>query len=62
MVSVGYAQVSLQKGRSVKNKYLMEESGKTSMEAIAQIRTVSSLGKEMKFSKQYNDCLYPHFK
>ena len=62
LVFVGYLQIKLQQGRSAKNKLLMEESGKTSVEAIDQIRTVSSLGMELKFSERYNELLKTPFK
>ena len=62
LASVGYLQIKLQQGRSAKNKHLMEESGKTSVEVIDQIRTVSSLGMELKFSNQYNELLKAPFK
>ena len=62
LASVGYLQTKLQQGRSAKNKHLMEESGKTSVEVIDQIRTVSSLGMELKFSERYNELLKPPFK
>ena len=57
LIAVGYVQVKHQQGRLAKNKHLMEESGKTAVEAIDQIRTVASLSAELKFSKQYNECL-----
>ena len=61
LVSVGYFQIKLQQGRSAKNKLLMEESGRTSVEAIDQIRTISSLGMELKVSKRYDELLKPPF-
>ena len=62
LVSVGYFQMKFHQGRSAKNKQLMEESGRTSVEAIDQIRTISSLGMELKVSKRYDELLKPPFR
>lgn len=62
LASVGYLQIKLQQGRSSKNKHLMEDSGKTSVEAIDQIRTVSSLGVELKFARHFEELLRPAYK
>ena len=62
LATVGYFQIKFQQGRSAKNKLLMEESGRTSVEAIDQIRTVSSLGMQAKLAERYDECLKPPFK
>ena len=62
LATVGYLQITLLKGRTAKNKQLMEESGKTTTEAIDNIRTVASLGVEERFSRQYHEQLLPPFK
>ena len=59
--SVGFLQIKFQQGRSAKNKLLMEKSGNTSVEAIVQIRTVASLGLELKISERYNELLKAPF-
>ena len=50
------------RGRSIKNKELLAESGKTATEAIDNIRTVASLGAEDKFYNHYSELLKPPFK
>ena len=62
LVGVGYLQIRLLKGRSIRNKELTAESGKTANEAIDNIRTVASLGIETKFYDIYNEQLKPPFK
>ena len=62
LAAVGYLQIKLQQGRTARNKQLMEDCGRTSVEAIDQIRTVSSLGMELKFSRRYDELLKPPFK
>ena len=57
----GYLQLALSKGRTAKNKRLMEESGKTMSEAINSICTVASLGEE-KFHCRYQEQLRHPFK
>ena len=61
LVSLGYFQIKHQQGRSAKNKQRMEESGRTSVEAIDQMRTISSLGMELKVSKRYDELLKSPF-
>ena len=49
------------RGRSIKNKELLVESGKTATEAIDNIRTVASLGAEDKFYNHYSELLKTPF-
>lgn len=62
LASVGYAQIRLLKGRTARNKELMEESGKTASEAIDNIRTVASLGAEERLHRHYEEQLWPPFR
>ena len=59
---MSFLQVRFLRGRSIKNKELMVESGKTATEAIDNIRTVASLGAEDKFYNRYSELLKPPFK
>ena len=55
-----FLQIRLQAGRTAKNKKKLEESGKTAVESIDNVRTVVSLGIEDKLVAKYNDLLqYP---
>ena len=58
----GYFQIRLLAGRSQKNKKRMEESGKTAVESIDNIRTVAGLGVEPRFYNRYYDLLRGPFK
>ena len=58
----GSIQVILLKIGTDKNKQLMEESGRTTSEAINNIRTVASLGMEERFCRHYQEQLIPPFK
>ena len=62
LASVSFLQIRFLRGRSIKNKELMVESGKTATEAIDNIRTVASLGVEDKFYNHYSELLKPPFK
>ena len=55
-----YLELRLLAGRTAKNKKKLEESGKTAVESIDNVRTVVSLGIEDKLVAKYNDLLqYP---
>ena len=55
-----YLQIRLLAGRTAKNKKKLEESGKTAVEAIDNVRTVVSLGIEDSLVDKYNGLLqYP---
>ena len=58
----GYFQIRLLAGRSQKNKKRMEESGKTAVESIDNIRTVAGLGVEPRFFNRYYNLLRGPFK
>ena len=62
LACVGYLQIVLQKGRTVKSKKLFAESGKTAVESIENIRTVVSLGIEDKLHAQYANQIKPPFR
>ena len=56
----GFLQFRLIRGRSAKNKKKLEESGKTAVESIDNVRTVASLGVEDMFHRRYAGLLqYP---
>ena len=56
----GFLQFRLLAGRSAKNKKKLEESGKTAVESIDNVRTVVSLGVEDMFRRRYERLLqYP---
>ena len=56
----GFLQFRLLAGRSAKNKEKLEESGKTAVESIDNVRTVVSLGLEDMFYRRYEGLLqYP---
>ena len=58
--SVGYFQLRIIRGRTEKNKALVEQSGSTAVESIDNIRTVASLAVEPRFYRQYYEQLkYP---
>ena len=62
LISLGtFIQYRSIRGRSIKNKELLAESGKISTEAIDNIRTVASLGVEDKFYNNYSELLKPPF-
>ena len=55
-----FLEVRLLAGRTAKNKKKLEESGKTAVESIDNVRTVVSLGIEDKVVAKYTDLLqYP---
>ena len=56
----GFLQFRLLAGRTAKNKKKLEESGKTAVESIDNVRTVVSLGVEETFITRYKNLLqYP---
>lgn len=55
--TVAFFQIRLLAGRAQKNKKRLEESGKTAVESIDNIRTVVGLGVESKFLNKYYDLL-----
>ena len=57
MGTVAFFQVRLLAGRTKKNKKRLEESGKTAVESISNVRTVVGLGLEEKFFERYNGLL-----
>ena len=58
--SFGFLQFRLLAGRTAKNKKKLEESGKTAVESIDNVRTVVSLGVEEMFNTRYRTLLqYP---
>ena len=55
-----FLQIRFLAGRTAKNKKKLEESGKTAVESIDNIRTVVSLGIEGSLAEKYNSLLqYP---
>ena len=53
-------QIRFLAGRATKNKKKLEESGKTAVESIDNVRTVASLGIEDKLVEKYSGLLqYP---
>ena len=55
-----FLQIRLLAGRTAKNKKKLEESGKTAVESIDNVRTVASLGIEENLVDKYNSLLqYP---
>ena len=62
LASVGYLQVRFLIGRTAKNKTKLEESGKTAVESIDNVRTVVSLGIEEMFITRYESLLQYPFK
>ncbi|ODN00081.1 Multidrug resistance protein 1 [Orchesella cincta] len=61
LVLAGYIQVKVQKGGQKKDAALMEEAGQCANEAIANIRTVQSLGQERIFFEKYLELLFPAY-
>ena len=62
LISLGtFIQYRSIRGRSIKNKELLAQSGKISTEAIDNIRTVASLGVEAKVYNNYSELLKPPF-
>ena len=60
ILSEGFLQYRFLAGRTAKNKKKLEESGKTAVESIDNVRTVVSLGIEETFITQYKNLLqYP---
>ena len=60
LASFGYLQIRFLVGRAAKNKKKLEESGKTAVESIDNVRTVVSLGIEEMFVTTYESLLqYP---
>ena len=58
--AIGFLQIRQIAGRNIRNKKLLEESGKTAVESIDNVRTVVSLGVEEKIVEKYNGLLkYP---
>ena len=58
--AIGFLQLRQIAGRNARNKKLLEESGKTAVESIDNVRTVVSLGVEEKIVEKYNGLLkYP---
>ena len=58
--AIGFLQIRQIAGRNSRNKKLLEESGKTAVESIDNVRTVVSLGVEEKIVEKYNGLLqYP---
>ena len=55
--AVGFLQLRLIAGRTAKNKKNLEESGKTAVESIDNVRTVVSLGLEDHLVGKYNGLL-----
>lgn len=51
--AVGFLQLRLIAGRTAKNKKKLEESGKTAVESIDNVRTVVSLGLEEHLVAKY---------
>ena len=60
LLSEGFLQYSFLSGGTAKNKKKLEESGKTAVESIDNVRTVVSLGIEETFITRYKNLLqYP---
>ena len=62
IASVTFLQMRLIRGRTVKNKKLLEDSGRTAVEAFENLRTVVGLGVGDKFCQIYRDQLSEPFR
>ncbi|XP_035706365.1 ATP-dependent translocase ABCB1 isoform X2 [Folsomia candida] len=57
----GYVQVQVQKSGQKKDAAMMEDAGRCANEAIANVRTVQSIGLESIFCTKYFELLYPMY-
>ena len=62
IAAVSFLQLRLIRGRTVKNKKLLEGSGRTAVESFENLRTVVGLGLGDKFCQIYRDQLAEPFR
>lgn len=62
MILSGILQTKMLTGFGSKDKEIIEATGKLTNEAIGNIRTVTSLGKQSYFTERYSEMIYKPLK